>query len=357
METKLVATVLSGNTEDKIGEAIESVINFVDEVLLLDTGISDNTLDVAKKAAKDKLHVVAIGWKNDFAWARNEALSQAIARKATWAITVDTDERIVFDDYKTRDEFVAVIDDTNVGVWGCAARDGTYGKERVFRLPAEGSWEGRTHEAYSGVPYNRAATVPGLTFWETHKNAEEFRNKVERDLKILLEMTEAKPKESRWWYYLGQTYDGLGQNKHAEMAFRQALVDDEWKEQRGWTHYQIAKSLSNREAYHEGRLQAIEGFKDDSRFPELAWMAAWCSFKLEEYEQAINWAAMAASLGNFNGTKAGLSRISFRHLPAWFEAPFDIMRHSYGALSHGEEEAKAEQLFNAAHAMRKELYG
>ncbi|MFN9413757.1 MAG: glycosyltransferase [Pirellula sp.] len=91
---KIVATILSGNAAGIIGDAIKSAIDFVDQVLLIDTGISDATTEIAKSIAGSKFAIAHFRWINDFAAARNFALVEASKLSADFAMTLDTDERL-----------------------------------------------------------------------------------------------------------------------------------------------------------------------------------------------------------------------------------------------------------------------
>jgi hypothetical protein len=47
---RLAATILSGNSEGLIADAIQCVRDWVDRILLIDTGITDGTVAVAREA-------------------------------------------------------------------------------------------------------------------------------------------------------------------------------------------------------------------------------------------------------------------------------------------------------------------
>lgn len=54
---KLVASMLSGNSEELVTDAIESVLHWIDELLLIDTGISDATIERARQASDGELEI------------------------------------------------------------------------------------------------------------------------------------------------------------------------------------------------------------------------------------------------------------------------------------------------------------
>ncbi|MEM9366411.1 MAG: sulfotransferase [Planctomycetota bacterium] len=80
---KLVATMLSGNCEHLVGDAIQSVKDLIDELVLIDTGITDSTVSVARELLGDKLQLSKFVWIDDFGDARNAALRLAEQRGAT----------------------------------------------------------------------------------------------------------------------------------------------------------------------------------------------------------------------------------------------------------------------------------
>ena len=51
----IVATTLTGSNADIIGDALASVLQQVDRCIVIDTGAKDDTLEVARKVAGDKL--------------------------------------------------------------------------------------------------------------------------------------------------------------------------------------------------------------------------------------------------------------------------------------------------------------
>lgn len=71
---KISACWIAKNEESKIAASIESVRQIADEIILVDTGSTDGTVDVAKALGARVEH---FEWINDFAAARNHALSFA----------------------------------------------------------------------------------------------------------------------------------------------------------------------------------------------------------------------------------------------------------------------------------------
>lgn len=74
------------NEETYIVRAIESTKGLADEVVVVDTGSTDRTVDLAKSCGA---RLFQIAWDNDFAKARNASLRQA---RGEWIVVLDADE-------------------------------------------------------------------------------------------------------------------------------------------------------------------------------------------------------------------------------------------------------------------------
>ena len=87
-KTTLAAIILTYNEEKNIKSCIESV-KFADEILVIDSGSSDETITLAKKyGAKVLIHSMGA---DGFAGQRNIAISET---NADWLVYVDADERM-----------------------------------------------------------------------------------------------------------------------------------------------------------------------------------------------------------------------------------------------------------------------
>ena len=62
------------NEEYVLERCLESVRSLADEIIIVDTGSTDRTREIAKKYT-DRIY--EIPWKDDFAWARNFSFSKA----------------------------------------------------------------------------------------------------------------------------------------------------------------------------------------------------------------------------------------------------------------------------------------
>ena len=86
MRAPLSVVLLVKNEQDRLGDALASV-DFADEIVVADTGSTDDTARVARLGGA---RVQSIGWEG-FVASRNRALAEA---RNDWVLVLDADERV-----------------------------------------------------------------------------------------------------------------------------------------------------------------------------------------------------------------------------------------------------------------------
>jgi glycosyltransferase involved in cell wall biosynthesis len=79
------------NESQNLARCLDSVKAFVDEIVIIDTGSSDSTIEIAQNYGAK---VDYFAWCNDFAAARNYSLSKATGE---WILFLDADEELVIE--------------------------------------------------------------------------------------------------------------------------------------------------------------------------------------------------------------------------------------------------------------------
>ena len=82
---KISAVILSKNEADRIGRCINSLFNIVDEVIVVDSGSTDDTINIAKSLGAN---VISTEWKG-YGETKNFGSHQA---KNDWILSLDSDE-------------------------------------------------------------------------------------------------------------------------------------------------------------------------------------------------------------------------------------------------------------------------
>lgn len=104
------------NEEKFLESCLNSVKNLADEIIIVDTGSTDGTIEIAKKFT-DK--IFNFEWKNDFSLARNFSISKTTKR---WILVIDADEVIAEKDV---DKIKKLIEEAEANAYYLIWRDYT----------------------------------------------------------------------------------------------------------------------------------------------------------------------------------------------------------------------------------------
>jgi hypothetical protein len=132
--------------EEHIGPCLQAVLPYVDEAIVVDTGSSDRTPDIAVEAGA---RLFRIKWGENFADARNYALNRA---SGDWVLVLDADERLEAPDPEAFRQLL--LDDTAAGytltiLQHRSMEPGDYETDmvcRLFRNLPQARYRGRIHE-------------------------------------------------------------------------------------------------------------------------------------------------------------------------------------------------------------------
>jgi glycosyltransferase involved in cell wall biosynthesis len=169
-----------------IGACLAALAPFVEEIVVADTGSADETAALAEQAGA---RVIEVPWTDDFAAARNAALT---ACRHDWVLSVDADERAVGDPGAVR-ELLAGTSATAVSVAFRIEGPNPRGlmdhrAVRLFRR-TEGRWWGRVHEEVVAPDGTALASAPlperALTLVHGgYADPAAFARKVARNLRL-----------------------------------------------------------------------------------------------------------------------------------------------------------------------------
>jgi glycosyltransferase involved in cell wall biosynthesis len=216
------------NEENNLADCLASVADLVDEVVVVDTGSTDRTREVASRFGA---RVFDFAWVDSFAAARNESLRHATG---DWAFWMDADDRLDEENRrKLRDLFAGLKDENAAYVVKClcvpqaAGQDGTVVDHvRLFRNWPELRWDYRVHEQI--LPAVRA--IKGEVRWGDvvvrhvgYADAALRRRKLERDLRLLRLEDAERPDHPFVLFNLGSVSQELGDVTGALEYFRRSL--------------------------------------------------------------------------------------------------------------------------------------
>lgn len=217
------------NEEDVIERALSWGKGIVSEQIVVDTGSTDRTVEIAERMGARVYH---FQWVDDFSAAKNYAIDKA---QYEWIAFLDADEYFIPEDARKLKYYLEELQDTeceslmtgwvNLDNKGNVIAVGT--QRRIFRNSRRLRYEGRIHEALNvndGGMIETADVVDELSIFHTGYGETENKKKSGRNLKLIQLELEEHPDHYGMWGYLGQEYHSRDQWKEAEEAYRKALA-------------------------------------------------------------------------------------------------------------------------------------
>jgi len=225
-----LAAVLIVKNESKVIERCLKSIQDADEIIVLDTGSVDSTPDIC---IKNQALVYYDKWRDDFAEARNKAISYCTS---DWIFTVDADEYVT---PGTIDFIREYIKKHKGEVYTCHTRteEALAVQARVYKNDLTRIyWKGAAHnyinrQADGHINVEITSTNEG---WS-------FNNDRDRGIRILKKFLKSNPNAPRELYYLGKEY--IARCKYELAIFYFSEVCDSYPnpETRADIHLSMAK--------------------------------------------------------------------------------------------------------------------
>jgi tetratricopeptide (TPR) repeat protein len=219
-EPLLSATLIVRDEEQVLPACLDSLQTLVDEIIVVDTGSRDNTVQLALAQGAKVFH---FPWREDFAAARNFAIDQA---SCPWLLYIDADERVRDGDHaRTR----GGLNDPRA----LAARVRFYPRSgftaypeyRLFRRDPRLRFKGVVHETM--LPeIKRLVAIGGAMILDCDTTIDHVgydgpqTHKTERYLKLLRQALASNPERVYLWWHLGCVHRDLGQIAEAETCWR-----------------------------------------------------------------------------------------------------------------------------------------
>jgi tetratricopeptide (TPR) repeat protein len=216
---RLTAAMIVRNEAAFIGDCLQSLAGSVDEIILVDTGSSDETL---KEASRFPVSIHHFAWCDDFAAARNYALDRATS---DWILYIDADER-----FQVRDRALLrqTLDDDSKVAWNLRFHpriDWTpYSELRLFRNDPRIRFRGVIHEqmreGVDAVAETDHLSIGDCDLAIQHVGYEDDQTrKNERNIPMLRARLAREPDHLFSWWHLGQCLSLAGDDEGAMEAW------------------------------------------------------------------------------------------------------------------------------------------
>lgn len=216
---KLSACLIVKNEKDHINDVLSSLIG-VDEIVVVDTGSTDNTVELARKFT-DKIFT-DYQWNDDFAEARNYALSKCTG---DWIISIDADEILEPGSVEKIRKIIesARPDQLHFSVEMTAKSNGQkHNLPRIMRNDGSVRWFGAAHETL--FPVQRNITDVVVTYGYSTAHALD----PDRMLRILAKQVNGPDGTPRDLYYYAREFWYRRDFVQAERLFNEYVTIATW---------------------------------------------------------------------------------------------------------------------------------
>jgi len=210
---RLTLCAIVKNEEKNISKLLESVKNITFEQIVVDTGSTDKTVEIAEKSGAS---VYYFKWINDFAAARNFAIEQA---KGDWILILDADEYFTPKDAEKLADFIEemqseydkwsgslAISFMLINLDDAGRRMTKSSTVRVFRNIPSIRYTGRIHEQLT-VDMNDIIHLDDINLMHTgySESAHKETGKGKRNIELLRSELEGDPSNLKLKTYLANS--------------------------------------------------------------------------------------------------------------------------------------------------------
>jgi len=246
---KITLCMIVKNESHIIMECLNSIYKYIDYWVICDTGSTDGTQEIIQNFFKEKnipgeLHERE--WKG-FGHNRTEAF-RLCEGKAEYAFVIDADDYMEGDfrypDNMTADAYAVRMGRPEFSWW----------RNQIFKLDAQWEYVGVLHEYAACKKQNPVAEkiygdyrVVARTMGARNVNISPI-DKYKKDAEVLEEALKTEPNNTRYMFYLAQSYFDSQQYDKAEDAYLKRAMAGGWPEEVYYSIYRVAicKALQNK---------------------------------------------------------------------------------------------------------------
>jgi glycosyltransferase involved in cell wall biosynthesis len=223
------------NESRVVARCLASVRPLIDAWAIVDTGSTDGTQDVVRAALRDLPgELIERPWV-DFGHNRSEALRLARGR-GDYVLVIDADETLAFDDGFALPELTADAYTAEVFYSGC-----TYLRRQLVKNALPWRYEGVLHEYITCEQALSEGFIDGMrTVVSTDGARSSDPHKFRRDALVLERALLDDPQNSRYAFYLAQSYRDAGDVELALRWYRKRVEMGGWPQEVWFSLYQIA---------------------------------------------------------------------------------------------------------------------
>lgn len=282
---KISACLIVKNEKDHIRSVLSSLAG-VDEIVVVDTGSQDNTVDIAREFTEKVF--TDYEWADDFAAARNHALSKCTG---DWVLSIDADE-VLEDGGIEKIRYIignAIPDQWHFSVEMTAKSNGQkHNLPRILRNDGSVSWLGAAHETLTPVQRNLTDVVITYGYSTAHQLDPD------RMLRILAKLVNSPEATPRDLYYYAREFWYRKDYVQAERLFKEYISIATWIPEKADALLYQARCLFYLQNGNEAREVCTEAILLNPDFKEALLFMAELHFEPWKHK----WERLAAAATN-----------------------------------------------------------
>lgn len=233
---KISACLIIKNEEKNLSQYIDGVKNIADEIIIADTGSTDNSLKLLENLREKfnlNLTIYHFKWINNFAAAKNFALSKAVG---DWIIFLDADEYFDKNEREKIKPFLEKINDNktihavetpllNIDADNNNAPLSKDKQIRIFRNIEGLNYKGKIHEALSYDGGDLGIIEADFLILHTGYSEKILKEKDKRNSDMILKIKDfANDNNPVSYYYLAESFLTKKDYKKSEKNIKKAIA-------------------------------------------------------------------------------------------------------------------------------------
>jgi len=297
---RLSQCMIVKNEEKNIERALSWAKGVAFEQIVVDTGSTDRTVEIAERMGAKVLH---FEWIDDFAAAKNYALEQA---SGDWIVFLDADEYMSHDHARLIipliENIITLYGNMAVSLVSKLAQvrdDGSISQidhqQRIFTNRSDIRYERPIHESLKLPAGTFPVSENDILILHTGYSQSVYNDtgKLERYIKLLKKALKLDPEDVKSKFYLAEAFHTSGNTEEAVPLYREALIKtDREKSAYEWfrirAFYRLTAILINdTKAYDEAYALAEQAFHEFPGHVNFCCLYGISMYNQEKFQNAL----------------------------------------------------------------------